>query len=75
MNMKATLDISEKDIKFELENVTLDKFRMIGIKPDYENPFFNEIYPIGKSITLITADMPETLKDAIVEMIKQYCGH
>jgi len=73
--MKAILDIPERDFKFELENVTVDKFRMIGIKPDDGIPMIIEKYPIGKPITLITADMPETLKDAIVEMIKQYCGH
>jgi hypothetical protein len=32
-------------------------------------------FPSGELITIVTSNMPDELKKAIDEMIKQYCGH
>lgn len=73
--MKATLEIPEKEIKFEFDNLTYNQFRMIGSKPNDNLPMFVERYPIGKPITLITSNMPNVLKDEIIKLISDYCGH
>ena len=73
--MKAILEIPEKEITFEFENLTIDQYRMIGEKPS--NDFIGTIekYPIGKEITLITSNMPDDLKLKLDEIIKTYCNH
>jgi hypothetical protein len=73
--MKAILEIPEKEIKFEFDNLTYDQFRMIGSKPNDKIPMILEKYPIGEPITLITSNMPDVLKDEIIKLISQYCGH
>jgi len=73
--MKATLEIHEKEIKHEFDNLTWNQFRMIGEKPNDNNHMIIERYPIGESITLITSNMPDILKDKIVKMIELYCNH
>jgi uncharacterized heparinase superfamily protein len=73
--MKAILEIPEKDVRVELNNLIYSQFRMIGRKPHAEIPLIFEKYPIGKPIILITSNMPDVLKEAIDEMISQYCEH
>jgi len=55
--------------------VTYNQFRMIGSKPNDKIPMILEKYPIGEPITLITSNMPDVLKDEIIKLISQYCGH
>jgi len=45
--MKAILEIPEKEISFEFDNLTIHQFRMIGTRPDSEIPMIVEKYPIG----------------------------
>ncbi len=73
--MFATLDIPEREIKFEFENLTYNQFRMIGRKPSKTIPMLEERFPIGEPITLITSNMPEELKNTIVNLIEKYCNH
>ena len=73
--MKAILEIPEKEISFEFDNLTINQFRMIGTRPDSKIPMIVEKYPIGEPITLITSNMPYILKKAIDDMIGQYCNH
>lgn len=73
--MKAILEIPEKEIKFEFDNLTYNQFRIIGSKSNEENLMLLEKYPIGEPITLITSNMPDVLKDEIIKLIEQYCGH
>lgn len=73
--MKAILEIPEKEIKFELDNLTYNQFRMIGSKPNDNIPMILEKYPIGEPITLITSNMPPDLKEQIEEIIGRYCNH
>ena len=73
--MIAILDIPEKEIKLEFDNLTCDQFRMIGSKPNDKIPAILEFYTTGRVITLITSNMPEPLKDEITKLISQYCGH
>jgi hypothetical protein len=74
--MKATLTIKgDKKVKFDFDNLTLSQFRMIGSRPSEICPMIVEKYPIGEPITLITSNMPEVLKNEIVELIERYCNH
>ncbi len=71
--MKANLEIKEKDINLEFKNLTIDKYRMVGRKP---NEFgYLDVYPIGEEITFMTSNMPDPLYEAIKEMVSQYCNH
>jgi hypothetical protein len=72
--MKAILEIPERDISFNFENLTIDEFRMIGERPTELN-YMVEKYPIGAPITLITSNMPPALKKEIDAMIGHYCNH
>jgi len=73
--MKATVCIPEKDISFDLDEIMYSQFRMVHSKPSEENPLLIENVPFGKSITLITSNMPKELVTKISEMISQYCNH
>lgn len=73
--MKAILEIPEKEISFEFDNLTINQFRMIGSKPNDKIPMILEKFPVGEPITLITSNMPEVLKEEIIKLISQYCGH
>ena len=73
--MKAILEIPEKEIKFEFDNLTYNQFRMIGSKPNDKIPTILEKFPISEPITLITSNMPDVLKDEIIKLISDYCGH
>ena len=73
--MKAILEIPEKEISFEFDNLTINQFRMIESKPNDNIPMILERFPVGEPITLITSNMPETLKEEIIKLISQYCGH
>jgi hypothetical protein len=73
--MKAILEIPEKEISFEFDNLTINQFRMIGSKPNAEVPMILEKFPIGEPITLITSNIPEVLKEEIIRLISQYCEH
>jgi len=73
--MKAILEIPEKEISFEFDNLTYNQFRMIGSKPNDKIPMILEKFPIGEPITLMTSNMPEVLKEEIIKLISQYCGH
>jgi len=72
--MNGILEIQEKVIKFELENLTYNQFKMIGSKPMDVNNIMIEKYSIGEPITLITSNMPDNLKHEIDKMIEQYCN-
>lgn len=73
--MKAILDIPEKEIKFEFDNLTFNQYRMIGRKSNEVNPMFWESFPVGKPITLITSNMPDGLRDEIIKLVSDYCWH
>ena len=73
--MKAILNIPEKKIKLEFENLTYNQYRMIKSKPSNISPMIIEKYPVGKIITLITSEMPEDLKIKIENVITQYCNY
>lgn len=73
--MKTFLQIPEKEISFEFDNLTINQFRAIGTKPNEKIQTIVEKYPIGNSITLVTSNMPEILKDEIIKLIEHYCGH
>lgn len=73
--MKAILEIPEKEISFEFDNLTINRFRMIGSKSNDKIPMILEKFTIGEPITLITSNMPEVLKEEIIKLISQYCGH
>ena len=74
--MRGILEIPEKEISFTFDNLTINQFRKIDMKSEYEIcNTTTERYPIGEMITLITSNMPETLRDEITKVIKQYCGH
>ena len=73
--MKAILEIPEKEISFEFDNLTINHFRMIRERPNHEIPMILEKFSIGKPVTLITSNMPEVLKEEIIKLISQYCGH
>jgi len=65
MKAKAILEIPEKEIKFEFDNLTYNQFRMIGSKPNNKISMVLDKFPIGEPITLITSNMPEVLKEEI----------
>jgi hypothetical protein len=48
---------------------------MIGSKPNDKTPMILEKFPVGEPITLITSNMPEVLKEEVIKLISQYCGH
>lgn len=73
--MKAILEIPETETIIEFDNLTINQFRIIGTRPNDDIPMIVEKYPIGKTITLITSNMPDELKEAIDGMVSQYCGH
>ncbi len=74
-NMKAILEIPEREIKFELDDPTYNQFRIIGEKPSDISPMLTEKFPIGEPIILVTSNMPNDLKEEIVKMIERYCNH
>lgn len=48
---------------------------MIGSRPSHNMPTIVERYPIDEPITLITSNMPDSLKNEIIKLINNYCGH
>jgi len=73
--MKAILEIPEREISFEFDNVSVDEFRMVCARPYKNIPMIVEKFTDGKPITLVTSNMPEPLKAEIIKMIARYCGH
>lgn len=73
--IKGTLKVKKKDIKLELDNLTIDQYRFIAELPAINIGGVVEKHPVGKLITLITSNMPFELKKAIDDMIKKYCNH
>ena len=73
--MKAILTVPSKDFSIDLTNTTVDQYRMIDRRSSPDIPMVVESFPVGKSITLITSNMPLDLKEAINNMIREYCGH
>ena len=73
--MKAILEIPEKEIKFEFDDLMYSQFTVIGSRPNDEMPMIVERYPIGQPIILITSNMPNDIKQEIIKLIEQYCGH
>lgn len=73
--MKAILEIPEHKLKFEFDNLTYNKFRVIIDKPNDRIPMITERFTIGEPITLITSNIPELLKEEIIKLISQYCNH
>ena len=73
--MKAILEIPEREISFEFENLKIDQFKILLEKPNDEIPFFIEKYTNDEHITLITSNMPESLRVEIVNIIMNYCNH
>lgn len=71
-DIKAILEIHEKEVKYEFDNLTIDQFIMINEVKSY---FISKKYPIGEPITLITSNMPDDLIFEIKNIIKQYCNH
>jgi hypothetical protein len=75
--MNGTLEIPQKEIKFELNNVTYNQFRIIGERPCEPadiNPMMVEKFVVGDPIVLITSNMPHDLKNEIIELIQRYCN-
>ena len=73
--MKASLLIPEKEFSFEFDNITINQYRMICSKPNNNMSMFMEHYPVGETITLVTSNMPNDLKEQINHIIEQYCNH
>lgn len=72
--MKGIFQMPERGISFDLDNVIVDQFRIIGRRPS-ESGIMTEAYPIGEPIILITSNMPSDLRTQIQEIIGQYCNH
>lgn len=72
--MKAILEIPERGIKFEFDSLTINQFKIITSKPN-DTTNMLEKYPVGEPITLMTSNMPEVLKEEIIRLVSQYCGH
>jgi len=66
--------IPEKEIEFELDEISINQYKMVSKKPS-ENGVLMEKYTVGEPITVITGNMPKSLKIAIEEVIKNYCNH
>jgi len=63
--MKTILEIPEKDIRLEFDNLIINKFKIIDSERDLDDEW----------ITIATSNMPDELRKEIVEAIKQYCDH
>ena len=76
--MKAILNIIDVETEeipmFEYDNLTMDTHLPYSAKPDPEHPNMVQYEPTGKSITLITSNMPTELKDELTGIIKEYCN-
>ncbi len=70
--MKAILEIPEKEIKFEFDNLTYNQYRMVGTR---NCGIMVERFPIGEPITVLTSNMPNDLKEEINSVIEAYCNH
>ncbi len=72
--MKAILSIPEKETMLEFDNIDLSQYRVIGNRPS-ECGNYRESYPMGKTITMVTSNMPGDLKCEIEDIMKRYCNH
>ena len=71
--MKAILKVPEKEISFDLKNVTIDQYT--AVKETVGDFNMTHIEPDGEPFVLITSNMPLELKDEISTLIKRYCNH
>jgi hypothetical protein len=69
----ATLEMSDKEIKFEFDNITHNSFRIIK-KIDDPITMMSHYEGVGDMIHLVTSNMPTELNDEIIKMIKKYCN-
>jgi len=72
--MKAILTIPEKEISFEFDNLIINQFKLYSKRPE-DYSIFQICAPVSKIITLVTSNMPDSLKKEIEELIKIYCNH
>ena len=72
--MKGKIEIPEKELKFELEDIALYKFRIVRKRPDFDLPDVMVTEGVGEPITLITSNMPTRLREEIVAHIEQFCN-
>ena len=70
--MNGILTIPEKEVSLELKDLTVVQFRMIERKADDKIPMGFNHEPIGETIILITSNMPEPLKDKVIQLINEY---
>jgi hypothetical protein len=73
--MKGNLEILEKEITFNLDDISIKQYNVIGRKQSETIPMFVENYKVGETITLITSNMPDKLINEIDSIIKTYCNH
>lgn len=72
--MKAILEIPEEEFRLELDNPILDQFRMTATRPNLHHPrLMDETYCIGEPIIIVTSNMPDDLRNEIVNIIHKYC--
>lgn len=69
----AILDMPDKDMKIEFDNITINGFRMIK-KIDDPITMMSHYEGVGDMIHLVTSNMPTELNDEIIKMIKKYCN-
>lgn len=71
--MNGKLIVKEIDSEFELNNLRMSKYRVVGERPVYGGAMM-EKFPVGEPITIITSEMPDDLYRMIDETIKAYCN-
>ena len=72
--MDGLLYIPDREIEFELKDLEYQEFTIVGSRAS-EIIGIDEKYPVGKPMTIITSQMPGSLKAEINELIKSYCNH
>lgn len=70
----GTLEIPDKNIKLDFENITLNQFKTIINEPS-DCGMFIQRKPVGETIMMFTSNMPPPLYEKILEMIEDYCNH
>jgi hypothetical protein len=67
--------ISVGEIKFEVENCSINQFAPMGERPSPTIPGANEHYPNGETIIIITSNAPKELQEEIHKLVAKHCNH
>lgn len=73
--MNAILNVPDKAISFELDNVSISQFKRIINNPIELNMDVFHRQPSGEIITIVTSNLPQELNNEIENLIKLYCNH